>query len=86
MNWCPCYGRECKLGWGWNQSLDLLIPVQGQPLNVTSEAADLQVYCAFNLSSDILLYWASFLFIIKFSMNILVPYKFLSGTELQTVP
>ena len=63
MSWWPCDGRECKLGWGWNQSLFQLIPVQGEPLNVTSEAVNQWGYCVWDFASDDLLCWASFLFI-----------------------
>ena len=31
------YGRECQLGWGWNEDLNLLIPVQGKPPGVASQ-------------------------------------------------
>ena len=37
MSWNYCWGRECKPGWGYNEYLNLLIPVQGRPPNVTSE-------------------------------------------------
>ena len=62
MSWY-CYGRECKLGWGYNDPLDLLIPVQGEPLNVTSEAVNRWGYWVYPLLSNILFCWASFLFI-----------------------
>ena len=63
MSWAACVGREFKLGWGWNQSLDLLIPVQGEPLNVTSEAVNQWEYWVYNLASDCLVRWVVFLFI-----------------------
>ena len=36
MSWRGCNGRECKLGWGWNESLNRLISVEGEPHNLTS--------------------------------------------------
>ena len=30
-----CWGRECKLGWGYNQDLDKLVPVTGIPPNIS---------------------------------------------------
>ena len=35
MVWC--FGRQCKLGWGYNAFFDHLIPIEGEPLNITSE-------------------------------------------------
>ena len=63
MGWWDCDGRECRLAWGYNQSLDLLIPVQRQPLNVTSEPVNRWWYEVWDFSSDNFLSWASFLFI-----------------------
>ena len=63
MSGAPCVGRECKLGWGYNKSLELLIHVQGQPLNVTSQAVNQWWYLVWDLASDDLLCWAIFLFI-----------------------
>ena len=31
-----CWGCNCKVGWGYNDSLDLLIPVEEAPPNFTS--------------------------------------------------
>ena len=63
MSWWPCDGRECKLGWGWNESSFRLIPVEGEPRNATSEAVNQCEYYVFPLSSTILPCWVSFLFI-----------------------
>jgi len=57
MSWELCSGRECKLTWGWNQSLNLLIPVQGQPLHVTSEPVNQWLYWVWDFASDDLLCW-----------------------------
>ena len=38
------WGRECKLGWGWNESLEVFVPVQGGFPNVTSETKNEWVY------------------------------------------
>ena len=57
-----CWGRECKLGWGWNRDLNLLIPVQGEPPNVTSEIKNEWGYWPYNLSSNNLQHWVSFSF------------------------
>ena len=63
MSWWPCYGRKCKLGWGWNESLHQLIPAKGRSLDITSETLNTCEYRVYNLSSDHLVCWASFLFI-----------------------
>ena len=63
MSWGACYGRECKLGWGYNDPLDLLIPVQGESLNVASEPVNQWWYWVYPLSSDRLVHWVGFLFI-----------------------
>ena len=59
-----CWGRECKLGWGCNQDFKILIPVQGEPPNVTSEVGNGWERCLpNNLSSIDISYEASLLFI-----------------------
>ena len=63
MDWNPCYGRECKLGWGWNESLDILIPVEENPRNVTSEVVNQRQYSVDYFLSNHLVCWASFSFI-----------------------
>ena len=35
-----CIGRECRLGWGYNESTGKLIPIDGEPLNVQSEVVN----------------------------------------------
>ena len=37
-------GRECKLGWGYNEYLNLLISVQGEPPNAKSEVLNSWYY------------------------------------------
>ena len=62
MVW-DCWGRECKLGWGWNEHLDLLIPVLGQPPNVTSGDWNFWGYSApSTVSSTDIERWVSFSF------------------------
>ena len=63
MNWWPCDGCECKLGWGWNESMARLIPVEGRPRNITSKALNQSVYSVYSLSSTVLICWVSFLLI-----------------------
>jgi len=57
MSWWACNGRECKLGWGWNQSLSKLIPVEDTPVNATSKTMHNWNCCVYLLSSDILHCW-----------------------------
>ena len=57
------WGRECKLGWGYNKDLGLLIPVQGGPLNVTSEVRNIKSYDIFSVSSINIQYWVSSSFV-----------------------
>ena len=63
MNSELCIGRECKLGWGYNESLNRLIPVEGKPRNVISEAVNQWEYSVVNLSSTDLICWVNLLFI-----------------------
>ena len=61
-----CWGRECKLGWGYNGDLNLLIPVQGEPLNVASGVGNVWnvwiYYSPMDLSSIDIFYRVSSLF------------------------
>ena len=57
------WGRECKLGWGYNKSLYLVVPVEGEPPNVTSEIRDHWEHWIYNLSSTDVYHWVSFSFI-----------------------
>ena len=82
MGWWLCNGRECKLGWGYNNSLDQLIPIEEEPLNVTSHTVNQWEYWVFSFSSNIVVYWVSFYSLVKFSINVLAILKSLSGTEL----
>ena len=61
MSWWGCYGRECKLGWGWNESLNRLISVEREPRNITSGALNKWEYFFYNYSSTVLVHWVSFL-------------------------
>ena len=56
-----CHGRECKLGWGYNESLDLLIPVEDHISTVISEVKNESFYEANSISSDDILYSVRFL-------------------------
>ena len=63
MNWDYCWGCECKLGWGYNQGLNILIPVQGEPPNVRSTVKNQWDYdWPTNLSSIDISYLVSSLF------------------------
>ena len=65
MNYC--YGRECKLGWGYNEPMNRLVPVDEEPLNVTSEINNVFKHFDFqspltsmdNVSSSILITFIS---------------------------
>ena len=56
------WGRECKLGWGWNESWNYLIPVEGEPPNVTSASIKTWDRSAQLLSPTDIQCWVSFLF------------------------
>ena len=45
-----CIGRECKLGWGYNESTGQLVPINGEPLNVESEVLNEWGYTVHNQS------------------------------------
>ena len=64
MGWDWTWGRECKLGWGWNEDLDLLIPVKGKPPNVKSQGWNYWWdFCRpYIVSSTDIQCWVSFLF------------------------
>ena len=51
MDWKYCFGRECKLGWGYNASLHLFIPAEERP-GVTSEVENYWT-CSFPSSSSL---------------------------------
>ena len=55
------WGRECKPGWGYNDSLDLLVPVEGEPSNVTAKDWNEWIYGAQSLSTNNIYYSVSFL-------------------------
>ena len=84
MSWIDCYSRECKLGWGYNESLNLLIPVEGQPVNVKSELQSDCWYGVVGFSSGFPTYYVGFLNSLnKSNMNILEMDQPLSGAEMQ---
>ena len=62
-----CFERECKLGWGYNQSLDLLIPIEGKPPGIKLEEKNEWDYLrrSCNLSSTKIYDSVSFLFFHK---------------------
>ena len=57
-----CWGCKCKPGWGYNQSLGLLMPIQGEPPNLTSTEKNNWDYDVCDLSSTDINDWVSFLF------------------------
>ena len=59
-NGASCWGRECKLGWGYNQSLDLLIPVEEEAPLIISESVNQWGYEVCNLSSTDIYYSVGF--------------------------
>ena len=83
MSWTTSDGRECKLGWGYNKSLDQLIPVERDTINVKSEAVNQWNYWVYNLTSDRPICWASLFPMTKSNVSILELCKSFSGTELQ---
>ena len=54
------WGRECKLGWGYNEDLRTLITVEGES-KVTPETKNQWWYHVWNISSTDIEYWVSFL-------------------------
>ena len=57
------FGRECKLGWGYNESLDRLVPVEGKPNNIALNIDSEWRYYVYNLSSTNIVFSVSFLLI-----------------------
>ena len=53
-------GRQCELGWGYNQALDLLIEVDETVNNSRLEKWNLWKYAVYSLSSDNVDNWVSF--------------------------
>ena len=64
-----CYGRECKLGWGYNQVFDQLIPVKGEP-NVTLNIANKPWCNVYNLTSADVEYRVSIFLMVGFIVEI----------------
>ena len=96
-----CYGRKCKLGWGYIKDLDLLIPIEGEPLNIISTADDESELNGnfsssvankrwsssdYSLSTTNIPYWVSLLFMYQIFSSFLDLYEFLFGTNLQENP
>ena len=48
-----CCGRECKLGWGWDESTNRLIPVEGNPSDFKTNDKNEWMYDCYLSSSDI---------------------------------
>ena len=76
-----CYGRKCKLGWGYIKDLDLLVPIEGEPSNIISTVDNKpkleDVFsssitnkkwssCDYSLSTTNIPYWVSLLFMYQF--------------------
>jgi len=57
MSYQLCLGRDCKLGWGYNKSLNLLIPVKKEPLDVTWKVKNSWEYFVDSFSADNIPYW-----------------------------
>ena len=54
----PCtWGRECKLGWGYNESLERLIPVEVEASDIKSETCNLWKCSVRSSSSTNIRYW-----------------------------
>ena len=67
MGWpIASWGRKCKLGWGYNRSLNQLIPVKGNPINVKTELMNSWGYFPFNSSSNTIVDWVCCAFVYYF--------------------
>ena len=61
MVWKDCGGRECRAGWGYNESLDLPIDFKEGSANIKKfNKIDWQ-YFVYNLSANSIPYLVSFL-------------------------
>ena len=59
MVWKDCGGRECKVGWGYNEHLDVLISVEpNSPVKSTTKN-DWQ-YFIYDVSATSVPYFVSF--------------------------
>ena len=58
-----CRGRDCTLGCGYNESLDLLIPVEGDLPNVKRTNRNQWGHRIWSLTSTIIYYWVSIFFV-----------------------
>lgn len=63
MSYQLCLGRDCKLGWGYNKSLDLLIPVKEEPLDVTWKVKNTWEFFIDSFSVDNIPYWVSLFYV-----------------------
>lgn len=57
MSWS--YGRQCHLGWGFNESFNQLIPVERDIYDCISEEVNKSVYTINDMSSTVIPYWVS---------------------------
>ena len=55
-----CLGRTCKLGWGYNEPLNLLIPIKEEPQDITWKVKNNWEYFVYSFSVDSIPHWASF--------------------------
>ena len=63
----PCtWGRECKLGWGYNESLERLIPVDVEVSDSKPETWSSWECSVRSASSTYVRYWVSFWFLDQF--------------------
>jgi len=58
-----CYGRECKVGWGYNKGLNKLIPAEDEYSGITSEVKK-EEYYVYDFSLEDIYYPVIFLFFI----------------------
>ena len=54
-----CFGRECKVGWGYNESADQLTSFDSNLPITTSKADNCWWYYVFETMSDNVLCWVS---------------------------
>jgi len=52
-----CFGRKCKLGWGYNKPFSQLIPIERDSHIVTLKVQNPWEYSVYDLSSNKILYW-----------------------------
>ena len=79
-----CYGRKCEPGWGYDELLKKLIPIDGTPPNIISKNDNTSIYKFFDLSSTDIEYFVSLLSSKHVYFYGLGKYKFLLGEYMQT--